>query len=1555
MNKTYFKVGLAAAVVLGALPAISALRTNHNTLTKSPTIGKEFAQPKEEQTPDPKQEEAKDDAQAPKANAPLRVAPPDGSPLPRIVATVYDYSTGSIGTYALPEVTGGEMTLISPVSSYYGGALHGNTFYACHDGRYEDYWDTDSDPHGHNIQGYDIETWQPVGSEMHFSTYRASDMAINPLNGKGYAFCDYGAMMYHLYELDLTSGAQTDVMPSSSMFPEETSRALAFNSEGVLYGVTKNGKFGTVNLTTGVNSGTFTLTGIAGDMRHGWTADFDPDSGNFIFIHNANDSSTGNVEKATIYSIVPGTGQMTVLAEYPGKCITSMYIAPENIAASAPGTPTNATGNFSAGALNGVISFNMPTTLHDGSSASGTATWKVLDGTEQLATGSAAYGTQVNANVTVTEGGKHNFNIVVSNSNGDGKKLRLPMWVGPDVPVAPAPVTVNYNESAGTFAVSWTAVFTGANGGYVNPANVRYTIRRMPGNVTVAENLTTTNYTDTYTPAGIENITYEVTASQGELVSEAAVSVPVTSGSLALPYRMSDSGTYNYLDGWSTFDINNDGSTWEQMSDHVRYKYNSANAADDWIISPPIAAVAGSRYECKLWTYAYGWSAPSSYPERLEVKIGYAASPLAMTTTVVTPTVVDAISNDPACLEFDIVPEHAGKMFVGIHAISDRDQYYLYVKDLTISAPVGNASPAAVTAMSVISDPDGALTVTGSGRAPQTTVEGGQLTSIDKVIVRNGSRTVAELTGVAPGATFTFSDNAAVEGVQEYSAVAVCGGTEGAPGEPGRCYVGINYPTPPTDIIITEGATPGTVHVSWTAPTADRDGYPLNGACSYSVEVYPDNAYYHGNATYGDINGCEYTFTPTFANGRNYGFVRAKVSTCNAKGQSYAEKSDNIPVGTPCLLPFVESFPNYTLMHPWGDGESNGPQIASITDDERSMSYNQFNGWNRLMDRSFNSSEGSQDNDNGFAGMFGWSYATDAFGNYHNEYTDLLSPKIIIPSGGTPVLSFYTYNWLNYNGKDMNEIDVYVVSDGERHLLKHQVVGDLGTTQAWEFVAADLSAYAGKTISLAIRGTIKANGDYGYNWILIDNLRIQTMAATDLRIDGIEAPVTAVPGEDFNITAHVTNAGSTDIATFTATLYKNNAEIETVTCEALPFSSSRVISFTHRLSVNDPIGNEYRIGVNAEGDPTPADNLTAGAVVARNLQLLPEPRNVATHDNQLTWTVPDVANADPAPFTDTFDDYPGFLEMEIFPTEVGEWVFVDRDEAPIGGIISASTYELIEFPGIPHHSAQSWWLQSRLFEEFNNDYAGHSGYQYLANMYVVNSAFNEGVAQDDWAISPELCGKEQLISIMARSYDRYTPETIELLWSNGSLNPEDFTLARRIEELSGDWTQLVFVVPEGARRFAIRGCSAEVTGTNQTFVDDVTFVAATGEPQALVLNGYNIYRDGLLAQFIDASSTSFTRPDNATYSVSAVYDKGESRAVEQNTGVGITTASRDLRISSQAGQIVIAGMSGETYSIANAWGAIVARGIGNGTVRIPAAAGVYVVRAGSMVTKIAVR
>ena len=458
----------------------------------------------------------------------------------------------------------------------------------------------------------------------------------------------------------------------------------------------------------------------------------------------------------------------------------------------------------------------------------------------------------------------------------------------------------------------------------------------------------------------------------------------------------------------------------------------------------------------------------------------------------------------------------------------------------------------------------------------------------------------------------------------------------------------------------------------------------------------------------------------------------------------------------------------------------------------------------------------------------------------------------------------------------------------------------------------------------------------------------------------------------FTVSARVSNIGDDEVKGYTAYLSYNGADIESKTMGPLASTKFETVEFTHSLNVSSPIGNVYKIRVETQGEKLLSDNESSEITVARNLLLLPEPRRVLNEPGTsvVTWAEPDFDSAVPAQFTDDFESYPcieGDLENDpenawvTFLTEAGDWIFIDRDQYPIGGMMKwgEAGYEFIEFPGIDVHTPQSWWIQHRLFMDFNNTYFGHNdSWQYLANMYVVNSNFSAAMPQDDWAITPELCGREQLLTLWARSYDPNIPESVEFLYSTGSTDPDDFKLIRRIEELSGDWTQYAFVIPEGGKRFAIRGCSYVYMGSAQTFVDDVTFYPAKGDRQSLHFLGYNVYFDNLKVNSSPVDDLQFVElpQGDHQFAVSAVYAEGESRAVAATDPAGLEALKyAGIKVEAGIGTISISSLGGAAYGVVATDGTIYGSGIGQEEATIDVPAGIYIVRLPHKAVKVVVR
>lgn len=237
-------------------------------------------------------------------------------------------------------------------------------------------------------------------------------------------------------------------------------------------------------------------------------------------------------------------------------------------------------------------------------------------------------------------------------------------------------------------------------------------------------------------------------AAPGE--EEATTAAPVD----VLPYENA-LNTADLFGEFGVIDSNKDGKTWSFSSSAgaVGYSYSTANDGDDWLVSPAIKLEGGKKYHFAIDVAA----ASAKYPERIEVKLGAEPKASALTATVIPATVVDFA--DFTTLENDeVVVAETGYYHIGIHAISDADQYNLFVKNFLIEAGVDPAAPAAVTNFDVVPT-ENKLEATVSFTAPSLTSGGETLTSLTKVDVIRDKAVIASLTDVVPGAQVQYVDN----------------------------------------------------------------------------------------------------------------------------------------------------------------------------------------------------------------------------------------------------------------------------------------------------------------------------------------------------------------------------------------------------------------------------------------------------------------------------------------------------------------------------------------------------------------------------------------------------------------------------------------------------------------------------------------------------------------------------------------------------------------------------------------------------------------------------
>lgn len=197
-------------------------------------------------------------------------------------------------------------------------------------------------------------------------------------------------------------------------------------------------------------------------------------------------------------------------------------------------------------------------------------------------------------------------------------------WIGIDTP---APVTELTLTAADTHPLlNWTAPDTGVHGGYINADALTYTVVRHPGDITLAEGLTATTFTDE-ADLPLANYRYSVYAVIGDSLSEGVTSnAMVFGGAFELPYeaRLDDADEAAL---WTVVDANADGKTWTYGSS--QWAYTSFSAADDYLFTPPLRSLGGTH---KLTLSVKGYN--YRYSDAFEVLLATGTDLAAADTTV---------------------------------------------------------------------------------------------------------------------------------------------------------------------------------------------------------------------------------------------------------------------------------------------------------------------------------------------------------------------------------------------------------------------------------------------------------------------------------------------------------------------------------------------------------------------------------------------------------------------------------------------------------------------------------------------------------------------------------------------------------------------------------------------------------------------------------------------------------------------------------------------------------------------------------------------------------
>ncbi len=338
-----------------------------------------------------------------------------------------------------------------------------------------------------------------------------------------------------------------------------------------------------------------------------------------------------------------------------------------------------------------------------------------------------------------------------------------------------------------------------------------------------------------------------------------------------LPY----SNTIDTADDFAAFgvlDANNDGKTWTFNEDGMaQYTYSSSNDGDDWLITPAVYLEKGKAYAFSVDAMARS----ASYPERVEVKLGAEPKASAFEQQVIAPTDVtwaDAL----VTLSNDVVTvAESGYYHFGIHAISDADQYCLYVDNIVIEEGADPNAPDVVADFSVESVGGEAPAVTVVFTAPAVAINGNPLTELTKIELLRDGNVVKTFTDVAPGQKVVYTDNdeTLTVGTHSYQIISYNNAGAGVKSEVLEVFVSAVLSVPYT----ANFANPNTFSL-FNIVDANGDGTTWTNAGAYAQYTYNSN---------NDADDYLILSMPIkLVAGMNYDFV-AEIASSNSYGERF--------------------------------------------------------------------------------------------------------------------------------------------------------------------------------------------------------------------------------------------------------------------------------------------------------------------------------------------------------------------------------------------------------------------------------------------------------------------------------------------------------------------------------------------------------------------------------------------------------------------------------------------------------------------------------------------
>lgn len=455
---------------------------------------------------------------------------------------------------------------------------------------------------------------------------------------------------YKLCTLNLTKHERNEVGTLGNNF-----LAITFNKEGKLYGINSAGRVGEISTA----DATFTeILSTGMNPHYQQSAAFPANDNNTMYWAATLDDWGGTLG---IYKIDLKAKTSTMLREFKHEEeFGCLWVGDKVVAQGVPAAATDLAADFANGKLTGKINFTAPEKTYGGQTLTGDLTYKVfVDGVENMQ-GSTQAGKATTAEVTTTQG-LHDFAVIVSNAEGDGDKAEIKnIYVGHDTPKQVQNVKLGQGDAADKLILTWDAATEGMHNGYVDLAEVKYQVRKMPSGE-IVDNAATSPFKYTVTQEKAEKCFFDVTP----YIDNDHKGMPTASNKVMIgkPFEVPYTAGFDTNDEvllFTTEHIGDGNAYWDWDYDYKFMKiYSSTSPKNDWLFTPFIAVEEGSIYELSFDIRTVG-------TEKYEVKYGLAPEAAAMTEQLVEDTEVESDKFATRSIEF--TANKTAAIYIGFHA-----------------------------------------------------------------------------------------------------------------------------------------------------------------------------------------------------------------------------------------------------------------------------------------------------------------------------------------------------------------------------------------------------------------------------------------------------------------------------------------------------------------------------------------------------------------------------------------------------------------------------------------------------------------------------------------------------------------------------------------------------------------------------------------------------------------------------------------------------------------------------------------------------------------------